>query len=55
MKHMLKPVCIKVGLTLFAGACLCGGIQAHSLMTTSKNRLPYMNMITVMTFRPEYT
>ena len=25
MKHMLKPVCIKVGLTLFAGACLCGG------------------------------
>lgn len=31
MKHMLKPVCIKVGLTLFAGACLCGEIQAHSL------------------------
>lgn len=29
MKHMLKPVCIKVGLTLFAGACLCGGIQGQ--------------------------
>ena len=46
---MLKPVCIKVGLTLFAGACLCGGIQAHSLngekediLNTMKSATRYM-------------
>ena len=46
---MLKPVCIKVGLTLFAGACLCGEIQAHSLngekediLNTMKSATRYM-------------
>lgn len=46
MKHMLKPVCIKVGLTLFAGACLCGEIQAHSLNGEKEDILNTMKSAT---------
>lgn len=43
---MLKPVCIKVGLTLFAGACFCGEIQARSLINEKENILNTMKSAT---------